>query len=253
METTAAMLKCHSIVSATGVSQGLISKIVKEGHAAEEAGTKIRTPESESDSESECTLAAPFRIKKSQSNRKMLMERNAVSAWKAKYFLEKITKICVCNLWLTQNKIDYGEEFTKPQLLEIIKRNKPVAVFEIEKILEENGHKCLYLPPYHCDLNRIELIWSSMKRRVADVNIDHKNSEIPCLVQEAFESITVREWAQHCNHVRKLQVEYLKHDVYLESDSDNDDMDISGVWPHTQDEVGRASSSKDHNYCKPGF
>ncbi|CAH2075137.1 unnamed protein product, partial [Iphiclides podalirius] len=32
------------ISAATGVSQGLISKIVKEGQAAEEAGTKIRTP-----------------------------------------------------------------------------------------------------------------------------------------------------------------------------------------------------------------
>ncbi|KAL4712109.1 hypothetical protein ACJJTC_010970 [Scirpophaga incertulas] len=32
------------ISPATGVSQGLISKIVKEGYAAEEAGTKIRTP-----------------------------------------------------------------------------------------------------------------------------------------------------------------------------------------------------------------
>lgn len=28
----------------SGVSQGLISKIVNEGHAAEETGTKIRTP-----------------------------------------------------------------------------------------------------------------------------------------------------------------------------------------------------------------
>ncbi|KAL4712255.1 hypothetical protein ACJJTC_011116 [Scirpophaga incertulas] len=84
---------------------------------------------------------------------------------------------------------------------------------------------------------------------------------------QAFESITVSEWTQHCNHVRKLQGEYLKHDVYLdkpfiidvasdsetESDSDNDDMDISGVWSHSQDEIGHASSSKDHNYCKPGF
>ncbi|GBP32451.1 hypothetical protein EVAR_24615_1 [Eumeta japonica] len=32
------------ISAATGVSQGLISKIVKDGQAAEEVGTKIRTP-----------------------------------------------------------------------------------------------------------------------------------------------------------------------------------------------------------------
>lgn len=419
----------------SGVSQGLISKIVKEGHAAEETGTKIRTPGKERKRKSgfvhvddfdmgvirrkvhefysakkevptvkkllevlkteinytgqreslrKLLHKVGFRFKKSQSNRKVLMERNEISAWRAKYLhavdknnkspqprpliyldetyihsshtsgkcwqgegedgvLEPVSKgqryiivhaggdtgfvtnallvfksntksgdyhdemnstnfkkwvieklvpnlrepsiivmdnapyhrICVnkvpntnslkkdMQLWLTQNKIDYGENLTKPQLLEIIKRNKP------EKILEDNRHKCLYLPPYHCDLNPIELIWSTMKRKVADVNIEHKNAEIPRLVREAFDAITVHEWAQHCKHVRRLEGEYLKHDLYLdkpfiievvsdtetESDSDNDDSgtDISGVWPHNQDEVVYAGSSKDHNYCKPGF
>lgn len=180
-------------------------------------------------------------------------------------------------LWLTQNNLQYGEGLTKPRLLEIIKRNKPKPIYEIEKILEENGHSCLYLPPYHCDLNPIELIWSTMKRNVAKLNIDHKNDEIPRLVREAFDAITVHEWTQHCKHVNRLEDEYLKHDSYLdepfiinvasdsesESDSDSDDCEIDGipsipqsslsVWPFDQDNVTPHSTKNDHNYCKPGF
>jgi len=425
----------------SGVSQGLISKIVKEGHVAEETGTKIRTPGKERqrktgfihvddfdmgvirrkvhefysikkelptikkllevlkteinytgqrESLRKLLHKMGFRFKKTQSNRKVLMERNEVSAWRAKYLhaveknkispqpqpliyldetyihsshtsgkcwqgegvdgvLEPVSKgqryiiihaggdtgfvnnallvfksntksgdyhddmnstnfkkwvieklvpnlqqpsiivmdnapyhrVCInkvpntnslkrdMQLWLTQNNVDFGEEFTKPQLLELIKRNKPEPEYEIDKILEQNGHKCLYLPPYHCDLNPIEFIWSTMKRKVAEVNIDHKNAEIPRLVQEAFETITVNEWAQHCKHVHKLEEEYLKQDSYLdkpfiievrsdtetESDSDDDDgcMEIGGIFPHSLTEVGRAGCSKDHNYCKPGF
>jgi hypothetical protein len=124
-----------NFVYISGVSQGLISKIVK-GHAAEGAGTKIRTPGKERTRQSgfihvddfdmgvirgkvhefysnkhELPIVKKllevlkteinytvqreslrkllhkmgFRFKKSQSNRKMLMERNEVSAWKAKY------------------------------------------------------------------------------------------------------------------------------------------------------------------------
>lgn len=171
-------------------------------------------------------------------------------------------------LWLTQNKLEYDEGLTKPQLLEIIKRNRPEPKYEIEMILAENNHRCLYLPPYHCDLNPIELIWSTMKRNVAMVNIEHKNNEIPRLVKEAFDAISVNEWTQHCNHIHRLEGEYLKHDTYLdepfiinvasdsesESDSDSDDCGIHGIRLLDQDIASTSSKTViDHNYCKPGF
>lgn len=93
-------------------------------------------------------------------------------------------RICVnkmekgIQLWLAQNKLECDEGLKKPQQLEIIKINRPEPIYKIEKILAENGHSCLYLPPYHCDLNPIELIWSKMKRNVAYVNIYHKSNEI---------------------------------------------------------------------------
>lgn len=39
---------------------------------------------------------------------------------------------------------------------------------DIEKIAEKNGHKILYLPPYHPEYNPIEYVWAKMKNFIAD-------------------------------------------------------------------------------------
>jgi len=43
---------------------------------------------------------------------------------------------------------------------------------------EENGHKILYLPPYHPEYNAIEMLWSRVKNWIADHNITYKMAEI---------------------------------------------------------------------------
>jgi hypothetical protein len=36
----------------------------------------------------------------------------------------------------------------------------------LQLIIEKAGHKCLFLPKFHCELNPIEMVWSQLKRRV---------------------------------------------------------------------------------------
>ncbi|CAG4981667.1 unnamed protein product [Colias eurytheme] len=57
-----------------------------------------------------------------------------------------------------------------------------------------HGHIVQRLPPHHCDLNAIELIWSLAKRRVAEKNINREKAEIPKLIEKAFGSITSNDW-----------------------------------------------------------
>jgi hypothetical protein len=37
----------------------------------------------------------------------------------------------------------------------------------LQLIIEKAGHKCLFLPKFHCELNPIEMVWSQLKRRVS--------------------------------------------------------------------------------------
>ncbi|XP_073962915.1 uncharacterized protein [Choristoneura fumiferana] len=80
--------------------------------------------------------------------------------------------------WLCSKNIPFEESFTKAELLGLINENKPLPVYKTEELLNENGHEVLKLPPYHCDLNPIEMIWSLAKRRVASRNMGVPASEI---------------------------------------------------------------------------
>ncbi|CAH2100026.1 unnamed protein product [Euphydryas editha] len=51
----------------------------------------------------------------------------------------------------------------KAQLFQIIKDHKQPPEFEADIVLEAHEHKMVRLPPYHCDLNPIEPIWSVLK------------------------------------------------------------------------------------------
>lgn len=81
------------------------------------------------------------------------------------------TKVADVKLWLLQNNIQFDEMMRKPELLMLVKRHKPEALYEIDQILGDHGHTVVRLPPYHCDLNPIELIWGIAKHKIASVNV----------------------------------------------------------------------------------
>lgn len=35
----------------------------------------------------------------------------------------------------------------------------------LQLVIERAGHKCLFLPKFHCELNPIEMVWGQTKRR----------------------------------------------------------------------------------------
>lgn len=81
------------------------------------------------------------------------------------------TKVADIKEWLNENEIPFDEALKKPQLLMLVKRHKPEPKFEIDELLGEHGHTVVRLPPYHCDLNPIELIWGIAKHKIAAQNV----------------------------------------------------------------------------------
>lgn len=159
-------------------------------------------------------------------------------------------------VWLREKEIYFEESWTKPVLYEIIKQNKGPPVYAVDELLKQHGHELLRLPPYHCDLNPIEKIWSIAKRRVAEKNVAQDPKQIIELTQRAFASITPEDWSIQCKHVEHIEDEYFKNDGIIdvemerfiistdgdsdtESDQNSDfelndsdsDCDMSGVKP----------------------
>lgn len=53
-------------------------------------------------------------------------------------------------------------------LLQLVKENKMMyQLYKVDEIAAKAGHTVLRLPPYHCELNPIELILAQIKGTVA--------------------------------------------------------------------------------------
>lgn len=64
----------------------------------------------------------------------------------------------------------------KPELLTISRDLRPQnKSYVIDNLAKDNGHTVLRLPPYHCELNPIELAWAMVKGYVKQNNTTFKN------------------------------------------------------------------------------
>lgn len=148
--------------------------------------------------------------------------------------------------WLTERNIVFEPSMLKPQLYKIIQQHKPRHVnYILDDILEKKGHSVLRLPPYHPDLNPIELIWADVKNHVASHNTTFKLCDVQKLCEEKFSSITTEDWISRCLHVKNVENEYASKEpaiddimeefiINLDSSSDSngssdDFSDMSGI------------------------
>lgn len=144
--------------------------------------------------------------------------------------------------WLLLKNITHHPDMLKCELLEIVRRNKPQPEYEIDNYAASLGHTVLRLPPYHCDLNPIEMIWSMVKRKVASKNVDG-GCNVEALTRQAFAEITPELWQAECKHVRRIQNQYIHTDKLMDIQEEfiirlNDsDSELDTDWLDSDDEL----------------
>ncbi|XP_072380739.1 uncharacterized protein [Diabrotica undecimpunctata] len=73
--------------------------------------------------------------------------------------------------WLRSRDIYFEEDYLKSKLLDIVAHFKSQYDERIvDDMAKSKNVKLLRLPPYHCELNPIVLVWSEIKRFVAKHN-----------------------------------------------------------------------------------
>ena len=64
----------------------------------------------------------------------------------------------------------------------------------METVAKEYGHEILRLPPYHCELNPIELTWAAEKNYVAGENKDISLDSVEKLLRKKREELPEHFW-----------------------------------------------------------
>src|SRR5215813_11535653 len=61
---------------------------------------------------------------------------------------------------------------------------------QLQEEIEKRGHKCIFYPKYHCELNYIEMYWGAAKRYTRD-NCNYTWSGLQKTVPEALDSVSL--------------------------------------------------------------
>ncbi|XP_026746152.1 uncharacterized protein LOC113507498 [Trichoplusia ni] len=94
----------------------------------------------------------------------------------------------------------------KAELIEIVKSHKSnYERYAVEELAAEYGVTILRLPPYHCELNPIELVWAQTKGYVARNNKTFKIKDVKKLFEEGVKEVTPENWRQCINHTIKVE------------------------------------------------
>jgi len=124
--------------------------------------------------------------------------------------------------WLEEQ----GEVFEKPmlklRLLDIVKRIKPMYnKYVIDEYVKEHNRVILRLPPYHCELNPIELAWSVVKQHVKSNNSTFKLNDVHKLLKDGIQHCTPQMWKNFINHTKKIEDKFWKIDFVVEEVMEN--------------------------------
>ncbi|XP_047019342.1 uncharacterized protein LOC126053827 [Helicoverpa armigera] len=142
----------------------------------------------------------------------MLDDNSVIVMDNASYHSRKIERIPtakskkqdICN-WLREKNISCNAEMLKRELLNIVKNHRQrYDACIIDEMAKSQNKTVLRLPPYHCELNPIELVWAQVKGNVASHMKTHKMAELKIVLKESIQYIDAEKWKKCIKHVKEI-------------------------------------------------
>lgn len=122
----------------------------------------------------------------------------------------------------------------KAVLLQTIKEANIQKKFVIDEIAKNHGHEVLRLPPYHCTLNPIELVWARLKTSVRRNNVTPSMTNSVCSVlRQCIDGIDATLWGKCVQHTIKIERLYSMQD--LENDNRQFVINVGGSDSEDED------------------
>ena len=127
-------------------------------------------------------------------------ENYPTSKWRKQQFVD----------WLTEKNITFLDKALRAELWTLVKSER--EEFPDKVIAKEYGHEILRLPPYHCEMNPIELAWAPEKNYVAGENKDISLDSVEKLFRKKREKLPEDFWRKCVEHVKKIEKNYWESD-----------------------------------------
>ncbi|ETV80374.1 hypothetical protein H257_06683 [Aphanomyces astaci] len=126
--------------------------------------------------------------------------------------------------WLRDKGIAFDARMVKAELLELVARNRGKPAYAAQLIASKYGHTLYFTPPYHPELQPIELVWGMVKNRVA--LCPSKNvAELEERLWSLFGEVKSHHWVSSYRKAQAYEDRYeaLDEDVVLVSSGGEED------------------------------
>ena len=133
--------------------------------------------------------------------------------------------------WLNHRNITFPSQSTRPELLQLCKKNRPTPIYEVDELVRSWGHEVVRLPPYHPELNAIEQIWGHMKHHVRSSLRKFTRADLRARLEEARLRVTREVWEGSVRRSQAFEAQYWATDnvhdpvntIIINIDSDDED------------------------------
>ena len=92
--------------------------------------------------------------------------------------------------------------------MNLARENKPNPKFIVQEIAKKYGVEILILPVAHPELNPIEMVWSEIKRKCAQKNLNFKLKEVEQIARQEMANMTAEKFAAYESHSIARENEY---------------------------------------------
>ena len=95
--------------------------------------------------------------------------------------------------WLLSKNIAFEDTLLKTELLQLVRQNKnEYDKYAVDELAKADNKSILRLPPYHCELNPIKLIWAQVKNFIAKENKTFNMSHLKDLCWKVLAELALK-------------------------------------------------------------
>ncbi|XP_060864304.1 uncharacterized protein LOC132940594 [Metopolophium dirhodum] len=138
--------------------------------------------------------------------------------------------------WLSSKGVVIDKRMFKPQLMAKVREIKGKYIsYVVDNMAKNAGHTVLRLPPYHCELNPIELAWAMVKTYVKQNNNTFKIDDVKNLLNTAIDRVTSENWQNFIEHVKTEENKMTEVDRNMDEIIDNLEPCVLTITGETSD------------------
>lgn len=117
--------------------------------------------------------------------------------------------------WLEKNNIPVNPDCLKPELIEVLNKIAPEPTYTVDEIARKNGHEIIRTPPYHPELQPIEICWGIVKNEIAR-NCDFTMKNLEIQLEKAFDIVTVDTCLKIIKKIRGIEDAFWAEDTKID-------------------------------------